>query len=62
MQAYKCDDCGKLFEKLPYRGAYYSIRDGVGTFYNLDGKLNLCGECWNKMLKKVFKDMEIKNE
>lgn len=60
MKALKCDDCGTYFEG-GYRGAYYLIRDGVGSFYTLEGHLDLCDKCWNKMLKKVIKDLEVKN-
>ena len=59
MKASQCDDC-KSFYEPSYRGSYYSVRDGVSTFYILKGSLDLCDKCWNKMLKEVFKDMEVK--
>ena len=58
MIAYKCDDCGVLFEVKQRAEFYYSVREGVGAFYRLEGNLDLCEKCWNKMLKEVFKTLE----
>ena len=60
MKAYKCDDCREFFEDKGFRGAYYLVRGVIGSFYELNGRLDLCDKCWNKMLKKVFKDLETK--
>lgn len=60
MEAYKCDDCGCYFEAQDRdRSTYYMVRDGVGSFYQLKGTLDLCDKCWDKMLKKVFADLKV---
>ena len=59
MEAKRCDDCGAYFTKS-YRGTYYLVREGIGGFYEVEGKLDLCDKCWNKMLKIVFADLEAK--
>ena len=59
MLAFKCDDCGELFESKT-RGAYYLVRNGVGSLYRLEGTLDLCDKCWGKMLEKVFPDLAAK--
>ena len=56
MKALKCDDCGEYFE-MDYRGAYYFIRDCTSCFYTLNGDLDLCPKCWNKMLKEITPDL-----
>lgn len=60
MEAKKCDDCGAYYEP-ELRSVYYLIREGVGSFYGLEGHLDLCNECWNRMLKEVFCGLEVKN-
>ena len=59
MEAFKCDDCGELFERKQ-RGDFYRIRDGVSSFVRLDIKFDLCDKCWNKMLREI--QLEIKEE
>ena len=61
MEAKKCDDCGVFYESS-LRSAYYLIRDKIGSSYSLQGKLDLCDKCWNKMLKVVCKDLKMREE
>ena len=58
MDIYKCDRCGKPFEEKSYVGSYVLLRDGVGSFFNLEHSLDLCPKCYLPILKEVFGDFE----
>ena len=58
MKVFRCDDCNECIDKPCAESDYYLIRDGVGSFYELEGNLDLCPKCWNKMLKEVMPNLK----
>jgi len=61
MQAYKCDCCGKLYERYkPYvtfdSGRYYKLKivlDASDRFVKQDVHLDMCPECFAKIANQI---------
>ena len=58
MNAYKCDRCGKLYEKKQYNRRICVTDTPCSTV----GLKDLCKDCQNELEKWFYRESEVKNE
>lgn len=59
MEAYKCDVCGKLYERYSKYDKKYilniTIADNTNDYYGEHRQVDLCSECYDNIVNMIVK-------